>query len=489
MRDFSKQNLFPPLTAAYLLVPNLIFLLWWVRPAIGLPVAAGLVTAYVFFVRQARDWQPQNPVTGKNLVLVLVAALVFTVMTGIGGFLPQTLDYIKHNLLYHDLVHEHWPVSYATEQDGAKYLCYGLGYYLVPALAGRWLGDGWMPVLTFLWGLGGVTLAFYWFATLGKNARIALCFFFAFSVTGVLLYPLKQLGIPGYLPAHDLRDLLSVTGLYHSYHDNFSKIYYQPQHGLTAWLGTALLFEWLWLRKDARPGMFLWSLCVFWSPLTSLGLLLIPLAAIKKTGVGHYFTPINFASGLLLAVLAIYFQGHVPLTQKGFIFQMAPPGECLILYLSFLLLELNVLFVLLLLDWKYQMLRGFRPLFYVMAAALILMPLIKVGACADLRLQAGTPAILIIAMAAWLCFQHAQFKWKSPLGLLLVVCFALGAVYPMCRPLVMRVVEKKIDYAYPALVKERGLTRLSDYRQESGVDAASQYFGQSNSVAARFLLR
>jgi len=486
------DNLFFPLALVYLVIPNLIFLTTWVRPWIGIPAAIVVVICSVLLVRHSRTWEPRQSLGRLNLLFVLALAFYWTLLAGAGGFVPQVTDYIKNNLLYHDLVHRAWPVTYPLPDGSKNYLCYGLGFYIVPSLCGRILGDAAMPVLTFLWMFGGVALFFYWVATLTKSPKTMLLIFLVFAATNIALLALKRIGIPGLMDYASLHAALRQLGLYDSYYDFFTKLQYQPQYGIPGLLGMALFYEMLWMKKDPCGAVFIWSALLFWSPIPCVGLLLVPLAALRRVPWRAYFSLVNLmGGGVLLTIMGIYFQGHLALADHGFIWDLSSGHRWLLLYLLFVALELSPVLLLFLIDQKYRVLGELRPLFLLATALLLLLPLWKFGHSGDQRLQAGTPALAVAALGAIRCLQSDSFSLKRPLFILFTGFLLVGAVYPIVRPWWNPVTNKE-DYSYANTAQHLGYRNLSEIKEPwspDWKDMAAQYQGHPDSVAARWLLR
>ncbi len=487
-KSIERCDAFICLVLAYLVLPNLIFLLTWVRPWIGVPAAVAVLVSAVFLGWRSRGWEPRQGLDRRNLIFVLAVAFSWTLLAGAGGFVPQSHDYIAHNLRFHDLVHLDWPVKYSLPDGGQRYFCYGVGYYLAPALGGRLLGEAALPGLTFLWTFCGTALFFYWVAAATSRPKTTLVIFLFFAATNVALYLLKLVGIPGVMPAIVLRGKLDELGLYHSYYDVFTKLHFQPQHAMVAWLGTALLYELLWVKRNPRGAFFVWCACLLWSPLTCAGLLLVPLAAVRHISLRAWFSGVNLVGGgVLVLIMGVYFQGHVKLDVNGPIWKFASGLDWLPYYLIFDALELTPVLLILLIDRKYRVLGDLRPLFLVAAAWLALLPLYKIGYCSDLRMEGGTPALVIAALGAVCCLQSEVFSFKRPLFLLLAGSMLIGAVWPLIRPW-QNLLSNREDYSYAASAHLRGFRNLSEYR-EPAFDVAAQYLGRNDSLAVRWLLR
>ena len=473
---------FIPLAVLYLLIPNLIFLTTWLRPAIGIPAALMVMVCAGFLMRDSgRPFGRRTP-DRTTLGFVVMMALVWTFLAGVGGFIPQSTDYLKHNLVFHDLISLAWPISYDAPATGKNYLCYGLAYYLAPAFVARRLGEGWLPGLIFLWTAFGVGLFFYWIATLNDRPKTTLLILLFFSVTSGFWFFFKRHTLPG------LAAVLEHMGLINTYFDNFTRLYYQPQHAIAGWLGAALAYDLLWLRKNPQTIAFVLALLLLWSVLSLIGLLLLPLAAFKRVRLADYFTPINLLGGGTLAVLlGLYYQGHVPLMDRGPIWTLCSGAPWLLLYLLFLVLLLSPVLLVHLIDRKYGVLGEARIVFRWAAVLLMLTPLYKIGYFGDLRMQSAAPALVYIALAVSGCLTSQYFSLRRPLFLLLSTCLLVGATYPIGRILFNLSAHRDVQ-SYAQISQSKGFHNLSDIR-EAGFDAASQYLGKSESLAARWLLK
>lgn len=481
------RNYFLPLTLIYLISPSLLFLVTWINPLIGLP-AALIGGVGLFQLLRSPDMYASRPrLSGMHWGLVFSLALIWSLLGGVGGFLPQSADYIKHGLLFHDLITQPWPVHYTLANGEQSFLCYGLGYYIFPALLTSFLGDALFPGLVFLWTFAGIFLFLYWVATCGPTPRKALFSVLFFAVTGILWMLFKQRGLFHLIKAERLTEKLLQLGLFFSYNDSFTRFQYQPQHALPGWLGATVFYELLWVRKKPRAVFFIWVACVMWSPLSSLGILVVPLAALKRISWKSYFEPINFIGGLWLLIIGAYYKAHAAINDSGFIWKYSQGAEWLIFYGLFLLLELSPIFLIWLADRKYKILKDQAPLFYIATGYLILLPLYKLGFNSDLRLEASGPAMLFVALAAVACWQSPAFSFKRPLFLFMTAAVLIGAIYPVMRPL-ENLMSNTVRHTYPEIVQSHGFRNLSELR-EINFDASQQYLGQTNSLAGRWLLR
>ena len=481
------RDLFLLLAVAYLALPNVIFLASWIRPIIGLPAALVVVGAVVWLVWSTKLESPRRRLSSKMFGAVLAAAFLWTLVTGVGGVFPQSNDYFKHNLLFHDLATMSWPVKYSLE-GGSSYLCYAMGYYLVPTLGGQCFGESVVAPLTFLWTFLGVALVFYWAATLTAAPVKTLSAILLCAMTGVVWAMFKSYGIPGIISAEGLGSDLMKDGLFFGYNDSYTRFSYQPQHALIGWLGAAVMYECLWLQKNPCGVAFIWALCLLWSPLTCVGLLLVPLAALGRGRWQSYFEPVNvLGGGVLAVVLGIYFQGHAVLPDTGFVGKFSDGTGWLFHYLLFLALNLSPVLFVWLVEWRLKVLGDGRRLLAASTILLILLPLYKMGFAADLRLQASSSALLLFALAVARLWQSEALVLKELLSIFLAVALLIGAIGPTVGS-AKNLLLNSNNCAYENIVLYTGWQHLPDMR-DPGFDVAAQYLGRHGSLAERMLLR
>jgi hypothetical protein len=484
-----RKDFFVILAVAYFALPNLIFLATWIRPWIGIPAALAVAFFLIIIFREGVGLVSPPSLDRNTMIFIVALALFWTLLAGVGGFAPQSEDYIKHNLVFHDLVHSAWPVNYALPGGGQNYLCYSVGYYLVPGSLAKIFGDAVLPLATFFWSAFGVGLFFYWVARFNAKTnpgpKMTLVIFLLCAVTGIVWFAFKNHAFSG------ARDYMIKLGLVNSYLDSFTRLEFQPQHTITGWLGAALLAELIWVQKNPRAAAFVWSLTLLWSVLTSAGLLLLPLAALRRVRLPDYFTPANLiGGGMLVAVMGIYYQGHTGLSYDAPIWKLSNGADWLMYYALFLVFQLSLVALIWLVDSRYSVLKEWRTLFLWSAIFLILLPLFRVGYWSDLRLEGASPALVFIALGASRCFNKEFFQFRKPLFAIFLGVFLLGAIYPAGRPL-LNLAKNRDDNSYAGTLRRYGFHNLTEIYDPTAptFNAAEQYLGRTDSVAARWLMR
>ena len=148
--------------AVYLFLPLVIFVGGWLQLWLALPLLACILASVGTMVLGSGAGFATRPNTQEIRSALAIAALAagFAIVTGLGGWVPQSLDYLKHNLLLGDLIERPWPVRYAAE-NGDRFLCYGLGYYMIPATIAKLCGASYDAIAGLIWGVLGLFLFFH----------------------------------------------------------------------------------------------------------------------------------------------------------------------------------------------------------------------------------------------------------------------------------------------------------------------------------------
>ena len=97
------------------------------------------------------------------LLAVVLCALLWTFLSGIGGCFYQNEDHYGRNAIFHDLLGHSWPVYF----DGTPYaLDYYVGFWILPALVGKLFAA--LMGASLLWPAANAALFVqtFWFLTL-----------------------------------------------------------------------------------------------------------------------------------------------------------------------------------------------------------------------------------------------------------------------------------------------------------------------------------
>lgn len=150
------------LALAYLLVPNVLFLLEIFRPLYALPLSACLLASVVYVCRCCiKSWGEckRRVVCDVSdcfaLLLALLLALLITELIGFNGHIQQTGDMVFRNAMYQTLVDQPWPVFSNT----GDFFVYYHAYWLPPAFLSKCLAPMISPnTALFMWYFSGLAI-------------------------------------------------------------------------------------------------------------------------------------------------------------------------------------------------------------------------------------------------------------------------------------------------------------------------------------------
>ncbi|MBP1619292.1 MAG: hypothetical protein H6Q02_59 [Acidobacteria bacterium] len=488
-------------TAAYLALPNLLFVLGWLLPGWAALGALALAAALVVTWHSAADGA--HPLSQGTVAAVALSAAAAAFAAGIGGLTLQVTDYYKHNLMFLDLAVERWPVVYSLPGGGHAYLCYYVAYYLPPGLVGTILSAGGLDLASLAWGLLGVGLAFAWVARLGRDRPVAVLILFLL-VDGFAW-------LPGLLPLAARLGLLDAGALAAPwpggvFSDRFwsfggpasrllfpgqlNHLVWTPQHALPGWLATACVLDTLERRRPAVHLPSIHAFTVLWSPFVAVGL--VPFTALALLRERRRAVIVAGALAVVVALPAtLYFAGHVPLAHAGWLFGAFAGWRDWLRYVAFLVLSVGVWWGLLAVarqtcgvpDRDGLRIAGFA------AAVLVAITTVRIGLNNDWVLHVSSPALVVVHLAV---ARTATAAWpkirRRGSRLLLVVLLFAGAErsvkHWVLAPLGLlpgQVIDAPIAEAR-AVAPNIATLEQDDY-------LAAQYLGRTDSFFARVLMR
>ena len=406
-------------TFIFLLVPYLIFffgwLYWWV--AIPMTIICALPVVWDWRWPDERSLTAQTgektSLSLSQIVFVCSIALLLVLISGIGGWGWQNVDWDKHNTLLRDLIEQPWPVAY--QLDGTELpLVYYFAYYLPAALIGKAFGwvaanhalliESWLGLsLTFLWGC--VLIKQPWW----KAVLFVACFAGMDILGYLLIAPVAPMFLGEGISIYDF-EWWSIGWSYLS----FNRIlFWTPNQGFAGWLIMAVIVYEIFSRERKHTIWYL-GLTTLWSPFITFGLLPFVLADwfssshalapwIKKYGLSNL-------CGVVLGSLIgfMYLAKFYPLPPEvngeitaGFFFALTDNSTEVIAALIFLvlfwLLECGLYGIL---AWKLLDLAANQSRMILVIALIFLavLPLYQYGYYNDLVQKASIPALFALAI-------------------------------------------------------------------------------------------
>lgn len=410
-------------TAVYLLAPTVIFAMGWLRLPAAVLVAAVVTASIVDLSRRARTEQPALPARVRVGVWSLAAFWAYA--AGIGGLTAQTADYLKHNLVFHDLIMRSWPVVYGAAEQSGSILCYYVAYYLPAALVGRLLGLPAAAPASFVWGGVGIGLAFAWVCRLTRPHGPAVLVGFTL-IDGFCWLPglnvlAHKLGVlPGAANAewwhtdNFAESLFSFAGPQTRlvFQNEVAALSWAPQHTLGAWLAAACVLSVLLERRSPRSIVLIQAAVVLWSPFVAVGLLPFTLAACLREPRSSLTWPGLAGGAVVAAPLVLYFLAHAPQQFFGMLVATFTGVGDWLRYALFLVLAVGILWAA---AWRVQ--RRFAVmsttrwrLLCLAGLTLCATTLVYLGKHNDWAMRASMPSLFVLHL---LLAAAAADLWRS----------------------------------------------------------------------------
>ena len=416
------------LAVIYLLLPLAVWLLGWFEWWFSVPAVA-LVGAGLWGVLSG-SWREK---VGLAAVVLPLFALGCGILTAFGVLDAGNNDAPAHRTVLLALAHGDWPTHFADYlSDEQPLLRYYLGYFIVPTLAGKWLGAEALNWAVPLWTWGGlaliVALCAQGLPTLRAMLLAAAVFVF-FSGMDVLEHVLRD-GLPdaarrlverfgvdtlGFIRtstspewvayhAHGIGDLPAVSApaspTHLEYSPNLHLLAVSPQHFIGSCLTTLLILRLCDKPRFLAAGGIVLVGCVFWSSLVAVGLLPFVGAMLVKNGVRPFLGWRNLLlAPALAALLALYLASGQVDFPSGWLWDLYASGFQLAADMAIFYLA-EFLALALVLWWLHPRLWR-EPLFVAAVAALLAVPWFWYGGPRFSEFQRVTiPAVFVLAYYA-----------------------------------------------------------------------------------------
>jgi hypothetical protein len=391
------------LSILYLVLPFILFLFGWVRLTIAIPLAIILLFAlYKLLITNSQFPVPKSanlPLAAFHIPLSTVHWLLLTILwlllSGIGGYAFQNWDHNWRNVVLRDLINFNWPVYYAQPESGpVKMLVYYVGFWLPAAWVGKLFGWQAANFALFAWSLVGLLLVTHHLASVLKasviKVTLLLIFFSGLDFLGTLFFAQDY---PTILPPITHLETWAGSLQYSAF---TTQLFWVFNQAIPAWLCIVLIMEssGLPLKKhEPAPALqiLLWSLCFFFAPLASVGLLpYVLIELIKQTDFKSPFKNIRWeilVSAVIIFLLSsFFFTSNTAAQSRGF--QSLPLDK----FLAFFLLEGGILWIILA-PSKYR-----DPRWIVTGILLALIPFIQLGSDRDFVMRASIAPLFYLML-------------------------------------------------------------------------------------------
>ncbi len=479
-----------PWAFGYVVLPMVIFSLFWLRPLVGIFVAAVIVVAGILAVNppvlnrvvwlgseaQWRKVKLPSPFSGtregdddlhlnrKMLLVLAVVAVVWCFLGGQGSMWAQSADWTARNTIFQELIQQPWPIYY---DNGSAALVYYINHWMVPAALARMvlLGTGSAAfaigignVLLLAWTSIGVFLVELCVLVLLKAfttkamvfALVLLILFSGMDIVGIVLRMLHGSPEAAMFSSDPAGGMIYLhlewwarPGTY-QFSSNTTLLFWVFNQTVIPWLCTCMLL----LSRSLASSALIVVACLAAGPYAGVGLAVIALVlaiaalAQKPSGgfrawVRSFASPVNVIALLPAVVYASYFlcnqsvaTSESRLTMIGLL-----PDVGIGAFALFLVLEMGIYAAIVgIAYWR-------TPLFWAVVGTLLCVPFIHIGSAYEFCCRASIPALfcLMLMCGAFLMKHltdrtHASPRSPSRIAAwALVVCLAVGSVTPLCE--------------------------------------------------------
>lgn len=403
------------LALAYLFIPSMLVLIYFGSWPILTMIVIGLVVLWT----AAQVKLPPKFLLSSFLntwpLLILAAIVVW-----LSGILPpfaENWDWNKHYAIFNTLINSSWPVKIITE-NGVATLRYYLSYYILPSMAAKLFGSGFLSIAIYVWTTLGLYIAMLLaFGLKARRQATALfflgCIFLLFSGADI---------VGAYYNGGSKNPSMHFEWWagFGSLDSIVTDLFWVPQHAIAGLIAAFLMFRYPYYSVR-NIGVIVAAVMV-WSPFCAIGIIPIFLWAILKSGYKELFTCINLIAAPALCITAAFFllnaTGEIPSNFIWNVQYFTIGGWLIFLFLEFMAISLALMIVA---PQKTK-------LIVLQVVFLIILSLFSVGLCNDLLMRASIPSLGILAV---LSSTAIVYKPNTIRKIPLIICLVVGLVTPL----------------------------------------------------------
>lgn len=448
--DKSKADSLTVISYIYLLLPLLVFSVFYCNYYVAAAVLLTTVFLVVFYFRR-HDIRTLRFRVTREVVICLIVAAIWCFFGGQGGFWYQSTDWDARNAIFRDLITHVWPVVYEGKDTA---LSYYIGHWLVPAAVAKaalyTLGASaaWLvgKIALYLWTMLGVTLVFLHVArriqVRGVRSLLKMLVILVFFSGLDIVSAAWTCKIPYCFSEEVLHlewwSLLQISSL-------TTCLFWVFNQTIGPWLAMMLYLE----QEDANNDMLLIAGAFMAGPFPAIGLLVFMLLRrmiqlimriVRKEKIGSWFRAVFslrniLAIGTMLLPVALYYMSNGAFANIGDSGTKRPlfglPGDGITLEqtIVFLIMDAGIYLILFFKDHHRE------TDYWAAFLTLMLSPFIHVGGAYDFTMRSTIPAVLLLAIYAAERMTHPlpekAGRWDRFCVRALTVCLIIGSCTPL----------------------------------------------------------
>lgn len=387
---------------------------------LGLPLwwfAAGgvlLISATVGLARMP-GWRGSIP--WRDMILCIAVAALVLALGGEGRLTYANTDWQVRLAVLRDMTINPWPFAYDVA-GGPTVLRAPLGMYLIPALAGKWMGGAYAAELA-LWLQNSLLLSLTLAAgsalfTGGRAKLIGLGVFLGFSGMDII----------GQAMAGQPLMLHLEQWVVFQFSAHITQMFWVPQHGLAGWIFAAAYLAWQRSMAPKAVLAVMLPLLALLSPLSAVGC--VPFAAYACLRKGMIWRDMGWP--VLTGIAAL--PGLLYLIVAGDSVGASAVPVSFATYPIFILLEIGA----------YLLALRLRPdagsfgaaTAWITVGSLLIIPFGRIGNGMDFAMRASIPALAILAvMVGDIIARATQDTTWRPAARVALLAWAVGLATPL----------------------------------------------------------
>lgn len=393
------------ITYTYLSIPMYIFAFGWFKLPYAL-IMAVILTIGLFFAMKNAPKMDVSQVCKSNIpkiIIIILLALIWVYMSGIGGFAFQNYDHMWRNAVLETLVENEWPVKIAETKgyfENPVALIYYFALWLPSACIGKIFGLNAAHLFLYIWCSIGIILVFTLILGITKKVSpwiiVAFICFSGLDVVGDFILN----NSPNFIWFIEYHVENWMSGFQMS--SMTTQLFWVFNQAIPAWIITLLFLH----QKDNKSLLYIYSFSFMSCTLPAIGL--IPLAL--YTGISHiikmYDKSLSFKENFkniffdAFTVQNIITGGAITIISCLFIMSNSTGSNKIVInpdiskvlmpYLVFVFLEFFVYYLAI---YKYQ---KDNKLFYISLITLLIVPFILFGPHIDFVMRASIPSLVVL---------------------------------------------------------------------------------------------
>lgn len=438
VHNMAKQSVsvkhLPSLAYIYLMIPVLLFLIFWVTPIVSIPLSILVLFGVYRIIRKSTSLHLEIPVNRTKLYIMVFVICLWVVGSGVGGIVWQNRwDHMYRNAIFHDLVQYDWPVINLQGVE-PRTLCYYIGFWLPSAAIGKLFGFQVGYFSQLLWACLGVVIAFLLLCEFVKKCSYKVLLIFIFysglDIIPYVLYGVRSSGFASVLSELAAGAHLELTLSQFNSSSNTTLLFWLYNQTIPFWVGFLLLLR----ESSNRTRLFTFMLLLLFAPFPAFAL--APLLAFQMIrgmiqqhrvaglkGIAFLsdtLTVENITGFIVSLVIALYFMGNASAGKT----QILPLDKATIVhFVLFFVFEFLVF-----LPFIFQKAKK-DSVFWMLFGTMLVFSFVQMGESYDFAWRTSIPAAFYVMILLLQSLPESKVPvWKKAA---LVLVLIIGAVTPM----------------------------------------------------------